>query len=102
MAPRSIHFAAATCAGEQVLQAIYGDDLEGCTVSLDVLVEIIERAIATTCQCEAELLALHASATEAFQLLSTPPSRGIALGVDTLNCVLAERLDAIHTISRKL
>lgn len=97
-----VQVAAATTAGEQILQTIFGDDLEGCSISLDALVTIIERAIHTVMICEAELLSLHESATEAFQLLSTPPPTGVALSVEALNCVLAERLDAIHTISKKL
>jgi len=37
---------AARVAAEEILRIIYGDDLEGCTVSLDRITEVISMAMA--------------------------------------------------------
>ena len=93
---------AATAAAEEILRIIYGDDLQGCTVSLDRITEVISTAMAGQIQCDRALAELHARAYEAIQLLATPPPNGQSLNADELRSLLGERLDKIQTLATKV
>jgi len=88
-------------AAEEILRAIYGDDLEGCTVSLDRITEIISTAIATHVQETRAMAEVYEKGFEVIQLLSTPPANGQALGADELRSLLGERLDKIQSLASK-
>ena len=93
---------ASRAAAEEILRIIYGDDLEGCTVSLDQVTGIIAAAVAEQAQQSRALAELHEKGYEAIQLLSTPPGKGHALGPDELRSLLGERLDKIQTLATKV
>jgi hypothetical protein len=59
----------ANAAAEEVLRAIYGDDLRGCTVRLETVAAVIRRAI----EPKEEVFELYKKLVEAIHLLSTPP-----------------------------
>ncbi|HEX4263511.1 MAG TPA: hypothetical protein VH597_04155 [Verrucomicrobiae bacterium] len=86
---------------EEVLRTIYGDDLEGCTVSLDALAGVIDDAINQTAARNSEVLELYEKVVEAVHLLSTPPDKTKVTEPTELQALLTERLDAIHAISSK-
>lgn len=89
-------------AAEEILRIIYGEDLEGCTVSLDRLTEIISGALAQEAQRGQAISELHEKGYEAIQLLSTPPPNGEALEPDALRSLLGERLDKVQSLASKV
>ena len=93
---------AARLAAEEILRIIYGDDLEGCTVSLDRITEVISAAIAGQAQCDRAIAELNEKAYEAIRLLSTPPANGQSLNADELRSLLGDRLDKILTLATKV
>ena len=93
---------AARVAAEEILRIIYGDDLEGCTVSLDRITEVISTAMAGQAQFDRAIADLNEKAYEAIRLLSTPPANGPSLSADELRSLLGERLDKIQTLATKV
>jgi hypothetical protein len=93
---------AARAAAEEILRIIYGDDLAGCTVSLDRITEVIATAMAGQMQFERAIAELNEKAYEAIRLLSTPPANGQALNAEELRSLLGERLDKIQTLATKV
>ena len=93
---------ASTAAAEEILRIIYGDDLEGCAVSLDRITEVISTAMAGQAKCDRALAELHEKAYEAIQLLATPPANGQSLNADELRTLLGERLDKIQNLATKV
>ena len=89
-------------AAEEILRVIYGDDLEGCTVSLDRIIEVISVTLAEHARESRVISELHEKAFEAIQLLSTPPPDGQTLGADELRSVLGDRLDKIQDLASKV
>jgi hypothetical protein len=93
---------AARAAAEEILRIIYGDDLAGCTVSLDRITAVISAAIAGQGQFDRALAELNEKGYEAIQLLSTPPANGQSLSADELRSLLGDRLDKIQTVALKV
>ena len=93
---------AARVAAEEILRIIYGDDLEGCTVSLDRITEVISTAMARQAQFDRAIADLNEKAYEAIRLLSTPPANGPSLNADELRSLLSDRLDKIQTLATKV
>ena len=92
----------ARSAAEEILRIIYGDDLAGCTVSLDRITEVIAAAMASQAQFDRAIAELNEKAYEAIRLLSTPPANGPALGADELRSLLGDRLDKIQSLATKV
>ncbi len=92
----------ARTAAEEILRIIYGDDLKGCTVSLDRITEEISGVLAEHAQEARAIAELQEKGYEAIQLLSTPPPNGQALGADELRSLLGERLDKIQSLAGKV
>jgi|GEM_PF-1215964 len=92
----------ARAAAEEVLRIIYGDDLEGCTVSLDRITEVIAAAISGHARENDAVAELHEKGFEAIRLLATPPANGSTLGADELRTLLGERLDTILGLASKV
>jgi len=92
----------ARAAAEDILRLIYGDDLAGCTVSLDKITEIIVSAMTGHADFNRAVADLNQKAYEAIRLLSTPPANGQALGADELRSLLSDRLDKIQTLAQKV
>ena len=92
----------ARAAAEDILRIIYGDDLEGCTVSLDRVTAVIAAAIAGHNQFDRAMKDLNAQAYEAIRLLSTPPANGQSLNAEELRSLLGERLDKIQALATKV
>ncbi len=88
----------AMAAAEEVLQHIYGDDLHGCTVSMESIGAIIESALRRRSADDAVLLELYEKLVEAVQLLSTPPKKESVTEADELRTLLGERLDTIRDL----
>ena len=93
---------AARAAAEEILRIIYGDDLAGCTVSLDRITEVISAAMTGQAQVDRAIAELNDKAYEAIRLLSTPPANGQSLNPDELRSLLGERLDKIQTVAQKV
>jgi hypothetical protein len=92
----------ARVAAEEILRIIYGDDLAGCTVSLDRITEVISAAMAGQAQFDRAIADLNEKAYEAIRLLSTPPANGQSLNADELRSLLSDRLDKILTLATKV
>ena len=92
----------ARSAAEEILRIIYGDDLEGCSVSLDRITEVISAAMAGQAQFDRAIAELNEKAYEAIRLLSTPPADGQSLNPDELRSLLGDRLDKILTLATKV
>jgi hypothetical protein len=86
---------------EEVLRAIYGDDLTGCTVSLDTIAGIIDQSLRQTAARNGEWLELYEKVVEAMHLLSTPPDKTKVTEPKDLQALITQRLDAIHAVSSK-
>jgi hypothetical protein len=86
---------------EEILRTIYGDDLRGCSVSLDSIADIVDHALKQTAARNAEWTELYEKVVEAVHLLSTPPDKTKITDPTTLPPLLTERLDAIHSITSK-
>ena len=91
--------AAAAQLAEEVLRTIYGDDLQGCPVSLDSIAAIVAKGIKESSQPK-ELLALYEQVLEAMHLLSAPPAKMID-DPKELQQLLSDRLDSIRDITTK-
>ena len=86
---------------EEVLRAIYGDDLKGCPVSLEQIAQVIGNALK---QREAQtrgLLDVYEKVIEALHLLSKPPDASKIADPNELRSLLTERLDAIHLLTTR-
>ncbi|HVF71625.1 MAG TPA: hypothetical protein VM940_08450 [Chthoniobacterales bacterium] len=92
----------ARAAAEDILRIIYGDDLTGCTVSLDQITAVIAAAIAGQSGFDRAIMDLNEKAYDAIRLLSTPPANGASLNADELRTLLGERLDKIQALSTKV
>jgi hypothetical protein len=92
----------ARAAAEEILRIIYGDDLAGCTVSLDRITAVISTVMAGQTQIQRAIAELNAQAYEAIRLLSTPPANGQSLTADELRSLLSDRLDKIQTVAMKV
>jgi hypothetical protein len=92
----------ARAAAEEILRIIYGDDLAGCTVSLDRITAVISTAMAGQTQFERAIADLNEKAYEAIRLLSTPPANGQSLNADELRSLLGDRLDKIQNLATKV
>jgi hypothetical protein len=86
---------------EEVLRTIYGDDLNGCKVSLDIIAEVIDGGLKQTAARNGEWLELYEKVVEAVHLLSTPPDKTKVTEPADLQALLTQRLDAIHAITTK-
>jgi hypothetical protein len=93
---------AARAAAEEILRIIYGDDLSGCTVSLDRITAVISSAMTGQAQVDRAISELNDKAYEAIRLLSTPPANGQSLNPDELRSLLGDRLDKIQTLAQKV
>ena len=86
---------------EEILRAIYGDDLTGCTVTLDSIAGIIDPSLKQTAARNGEWLELYEKVVEAVHLLSTPPDKTKVTEPAELQALLTQRLDAINTVTSK-
>jgi hypothetical protein len=93
---------AAQAAAEEILRIIYGDDLAGCTVSLDRITAVISSAMTGQAQVDRAISELNDKAYEAIRLLSTPPANGQSLNPEELRSLLGDRLDKIQTLAQKV
>lgn len=87
--------------GEELLAAIFGDDLTGCPVSLDQVAVIIQEAVEQRAAQDSKLLDLHSTVVNSIHQLATPPVSAQNAGPNELRSMLSERLDAIHAIAAK-
>lgn len=88
-------------AAEEILRVIYGDDLKGCTVSLDTIAAIIDQSLKQTAARNGDWLELYDKIVEAVHLLSTPPDKSKVAEPKELQALLTQRLDAIHSVTTK-
>jgi hypothetical protein len=86
---------------EELLAAIFGDDLAGCPVSLDQVALIVQDAVEQRAAQDAKLLELHSTVINSIQQLATPPESARDAGPNELRSLLSERLDAIRAIAVK-
>src|SRR2546423_5620714 len=93
---------AARAAAEEILRIIYGDDLAGCTVSLDRITGVIASAMTGQAQVDRAIADLNDKAYDAIRLLSTPPANGASLSPDELRSLLSDRLDKIQALANKV
>ena len=91
----------ATHAAEEILRAIYGDDLKGCPVTLDQIATPIQQALSQKVEGAKELLDVYEKVVEAIHLLSVPPENAKSLDANALRSLLGERLDMIHTVTQR-
>jgi hypothetical protein len=86
---------------EELLTAIFGEDLTGCTVSLDEVAAIIQRTVTERAQQDTRLLETYDTVVASIHELATPPESAKGVSADELRSLLGERLDAIRTITTK-
>jgi hypothetical protein len=86
---------------EDILRVIYGDDLKGCTVSLDSIAGIIDESLKQKAAQSTEWLELYDKVVEAVHLLSTPPDKSKITEPNELQALLTHRLDGIHMVTTK-
>lgn len=86
---------------EELLAAIFGDDLTGCPVSLDQVALIVQDAVEQRAAQDARLLDLHSTVVNSIYQLATPPESAKTVGPNELRSMLSERLDAIQALATK-
>ena len=91
----------ATLVAEEVLRTIFGDDLQGCPVTLEQVAGIIQEATEQRTAQDRNLLETFQQLVEAIHLLSTPPEPSKVTNQEELRALLTQRLDAIHTITSR-
>jgi hypothetical protein len=89
----------AIATAEEVLRKIYGDDLAGCTVTLDEIGRIIQEGAEP--RGLSELIDLYDKLVDAIHLISTPPDKGTVTDPAQLRDLLGQRLDSIHSLTSK-
>jgi hypothetical protein len=94
--------AVSDAAAEEVLRVIYGDDLQGCSVALDSIADVIRTVFQDHVQHTIDLAELHTKGFQAVQLLATPPAHGNTLSAEELRSLLGERLDSIQQLAVKI
>jgi hypothetical protein len=92
----------ANALAEEVLRRIYGDDLLGCTVSLDDIAGIIEEGLKQERALNHELVEMYEKAIEAVDLMSRPPQAIEIPRPEQLRSILSDRLDGIQQLARKV
>src|ERR1041385_3288203 len=93
---------AARAAAEEILRIIYGDDLNGCAVSLDRITGVISSAMTGQAHVDRAIAELNDKAYEAIRPWSTPPANGSSLNADELQSLLSDRLDKIQALANKV
>jgi hypothetical protein len=88
-------------AAEDILRAIYGDDLKGCAVTLDSIAAVVDKSLKQTAARNSEWLDLYEKVVEAMHILSTPPDKTKVTAPTELQALLTQRLDAIHAVTTK-
>jgi hypothetical protein len=88
-------------AAEDILRTIYGDDLKGCTVTLEQIAAIIGNAARQRDAHTNEMLELYEKLVEAIHLLSTPPDAKKVAAPNELSSLLSQRLDAIYALATR-
>jgi hypothetical protein len=86
---------------EEILRHIYGDDFEGCTVSLESIAAIITNGVNQQQKGANELIDLYEKLVEALHLLSNPPEPGKINDPAEWQTFLSQRLDSIHALTKK-
>src|SRR4051812_24115462 len=86
---------------EDILRTIYGDDLKGCTVSLDSIAGIIDGSLRQTAARNGEWPELYEKVVEPMHTLSTPPDKTKVTEPAELQALLTQRLDAINAVTTK-
>jgi hypothetical protein len=86
---------------EEILRAIYGDDLQGCPVTLDQVTSPIQQAMKDNTAGANELLDVYDKVVEAIHLLSIPPENAKTMDANALRSLLGERLDMIHAVTQR-
>jgi len=86
---------------EDVLRHIYGEDLKGCTVSLESVASIVAKGVNQQQRGANELLDLYEKLVEALHLLSNPPEAGKISDAAEWQKFLSQRLDSIHALTTK-
>jgi hypothetical protein len=91
----------ALVAAEEILRIIFGDDLKGCNVTLEQIAGVIQNSFHDCDERTRELIGLYEKVVEAVGILSTPPDQSKVNSPVELQALLGDRLDKIHTISKK-
>ena len=86
---------------EELLATIFGEDLSGCTVSLDEVAAIIQRTVNERAQQDIKLIDTYDTVISSIHQLATPPESARGASPEDLRSLLGERLDAIRTITTK-
>ena len=86
---------------EELLASIFGEDLEGCRVTLDEVAAIIQRTVDERVQQDTRLLDTYDTVVSSIHQLATPPESARGASPEDLRSLLGERLDAIRTITTK-
>ncbi len=87
--------------GEEILGTIFGEDLQGCPVTLEQIARIVQDSANQRREQDKNLIETLGQLVEAIHLLSTPPDLSKVPNPDELRSLLTERLDAIHTITTR-
>lgn len=91
----------ALLAAEELLRLIYGDDFQGCPVSLDAVALLIDKALKQQSAQDKDIIDAYEKVIEALHFLSRPPAPGEVPGPAELQRLLSDRLDAIHSLTSK-
>ena len=94
--------ALATRAAEEILRLVYGEDLQGCAVSVESIAQVVREAMNTEHETQASLLEAHEASVAAFLALTEPPAAEKVPTPAELQRVLSDRLDRVRHLAQKL
>jgi hypothetical protein len=86
---------------EELLTLLFGEDLTGCTVSLNEVAAVIQRTVEERTEQDGKLLDTYDTVVTSIHQLATPPESAKGAGPEQLRSLLGERLDAIRIITTK-
>lgn len=102
MAPESRQQEVALAAAEEILHLVYGDDLAGCTTSLDAIAAVVLDALKTEAVLTTAVLDLYEQSNTAVATLCRPPRTSDIDSPAQLQSLLSERLDRIRALTQKV
>jgi len=93
---------AALDTAEKILVAIYGEDLTGCSISLDVVAGIIQERLVVETKNYKMLNEALIGAIRQIRDVSTPPDKQGLETIEDVVGILSERADAIHKVTSQI
>lgn len=92
----------ATEVTEKILEVIYGPDLQGCSVNIQLISTAVGEGISSEVKKYKLLNDALIGAIRQIQAVSTPPNKEEIQSMEEVVNVLSQRADAIHEVTTRI